>query len=83
LDAEVVELVLRLPRDNDRWGYVRIAGECRKLGVQVSATSVRTILRRHRLGPAPRRRGPSWTQFLRTQLLVRSPVTSWPWRRSA
>jgi hypothetical protein len=33
----------------------------------VSATSVRTILHRHRLGPAPRRSGPSWTEFLRTQ----------------
>src|SRR6266542_6153907 len=39
----------------------------RKLGVKVSATSVRSILRRHRLGPAPRRGGPSWTQFLRAQ----------------
>jgi putative transposase len=67
LDPEVVELVLRLARDNARWGYLRIAGECRKLGVTVSATSVRTILRRHRLSPAPRRGGPSWTQFLRTQ----------------
>jgi putative transposase len=43
LDPEVVELVLRLARDNARWGYVRIVGECRKLGVSVSATSVRTI----------------------------------------
>jgi transposase InsO family protein len=67
LDLEVVELVLRLARDNARWGYVRIAGECRKLGVNVSATSVRTILRRHRLGPAPRRGGPTWTEFLRAQ----------------
>jgi putative transposase len=67
LDLEVVELVVRLARDNPRWGYLRIAGECRKLGVKVSATSVRTILRRHRLGPAPRRGGPSWTQFLRAQ----------------
>jgi putative transposase len=41
--------------------------ECRKLGATVSATSVRTILCRHRLGPAPRRGGPTWTQFLRTQ----------------
>jgi putative transposase len=67
LDSEVVELVLRLARDNARWGYMRIAGECRKLGVTVSATSVRNILRRHRLGPAPRRGGPSWTEFLRMQ----------------
>jgi putative transposase len=46
---------------------MRIVGECRKLGVRVSTTSVRTILRRHRLGPAPRRGGPTWAQFLRTQ----------------
>ena len=39
----------------------------RHLGVTVSATSVRSILRRFRLGPAPRRNGPTWTQFLRAQ----------------
>jgi hypothetical protein len=54
----------------------RIAGERRKLGVAVSATSVRTILRRHRLGPAPRRTGPTWTQFLPAQAAGSSPVTS-------
>jgi transposase InsO family protein len=37
------------------------------LGIRVSASSVRRILRRHGLGPAPRRGGPSWTQFLRAQ----------------
>src|SRR5574342_1381447 len=51
LDAEVVELVLRLARENPRWGYVRLVGECRRLGVRLSASSVRRILRRHRLGP--------------------------------
>jgi putative transposase len=56
-----------LARKNPRWGCQRIVGECVKLGVAVSATSVRTILRRHRLGPAPRRGGPSWSQFLRAQ----------------
>jgi putative transposase len=67
LDEEIVTLVVRLARENRRWGYLRIVGECRNLGVRVSATSVRQILRRHDLGPAPRRGGPSWTQFLRTQ----------------
>jgi putative transposase len=67
LDPQVVELVVRMARENPRWGYLRIAGECRKLGVQVSATSVRRILRRHRLGPAPRRTGQSWAAFLRAQ----------------
>jgi len=66
LDPVVVELVVRLARENPRWGYVRIVGEVRKLGIAVSATSVRRILRRHGIGPAPRRhRGPSWAQFLR------------------
>jgi putative transposase len=66
LDPVVVDLVVRLAREKPRWGYLRIAGECRKLGVRVSATSVRTILRYHGLGPAPRRGGLSWSQFLAT-----------------
>ncbi len=69
IDDEVVALVLRLARENARWGYLRIVGECRKLGVAISATSVRNVrvLRRHRLRPAPRASGPSWSEFLRTQ----------------
>jgi len=67
LDDEVVALVLRLARENPRWGYLRIVGECRKLGVTISATSVRNVLRRHRAGPAPRRSGPSWSEFIRSQ----------------
>jgi len=39
----------------------------KKLGVVVSATAVRGVLRRHGLGPAPRRSGPSWSEFLRAQ----------------
>jgi hypothetical protein len=53
--------------ENARWGCVRISGELRKLGIRVGATTIRTLLRRHGLGPAPRRTGPSWTQFLRAQ----------------
>jgi transposase InsO family protein len=67
LEDDIVALVLRLARENPRWGYLRIVGECRKLGVTISATTVRNVLRRHRLGPAPRRSGPSWSQSLRAQ----------------
>ena len=67
LDPRVVDTVLRLARDNPRWGYQRIKGECAKLGVVISATSVRNIIRRHHLGPAPRRSGPTWIEFLRAQ----------------
>jgi transposase InsO family protein len=47
-------------------GCIRIQGELRKLGIHVSAASVRRILRRHGLGPAPRS-GPTWSEFLRSQ----------------
>jgi putative transposase len=67
LDAEVVALVLRMARENPRWGCVRICGELRKLGIRVGATTIRTLLRRQGLGPAPRRSGPTWMQFLRAQ----------------
>ena len=67
VDAEVVALVLRMARENSRWGCVRICGELRKLGIRVGATTIRTLLRRHGLGPAPRRLGPTWTQFLKAQ----------------
>jgi putative transposase len=67
LPEATVELVVRLARENPRWGYLRIVGEARKCGVGVSATSVRTILHGHGLGPAPRRGGPSWVEFLRAQ----------------
>ena len=57
---------MRLGRENRSWGCVRVQGELRKLGVRVGATSVRRVLRRHGLGPAPRR-GPTWAEFLRAQ----------------
>jgi putative transposase len=66
LDSEVVELVLRLARDT-RAGATCASRVSAASSRTVSATSVRTILRRHRLGPAPRRGDPSWTQFLRAQ----------------
>jgi len=59
--------VLHVARENPRWGYLRIVGECRKLGLNVSATAVRKLLRRHRLGPASRTTGPSWSEFLKAQ----------------
>jgi len=67
LPQETVELIVRLAQENPRWGYLRIVGELKKLGVAVSKTSVAAILRRHRLPPAPRRSGPTWSEFLRTQ----------------
>jgi putative transposase len=67
LGPEVGDLILRLGRENPRWGCVRIQGELRKLGIWVGASTIRRVLRRAGLGPAPRRTGPTWTEFLRAQ----------------
>jgi putative transposase len=67
LSPEIRELVLRFARENPRWGHRRICGELRKLGFMVSATSVRRLLARAGLEPAPRRGGPSWREFLQSQ----------------
>jgi hypothetical protein len=67
LDPAIKKLIVRLGRENPRWGYLRIRGELLKLGVDVSATTIATVLRESGLGPAPRRIGPTWAQFLRLQ----------------
>jgi transposase InsO family protein len=67
VDGRVRELVLRFAGENPGWGYPRIAGELHKLGLRVSLSTIRRILLANRLGPAPRRSGQSWREFLRLQ----------------
>jgi transposase InsO family protein len=66
MSGELVGLIVRLGRENRRWGCVRIQGELRKMGIRVSATSIRRVLRHYGLGPVPRK-GPTWSEFLRAQ----------------
>jgi transposase InsO family protein len=61
------ELILRLANENPHWGYKRIVGELKRLGVTVSATSVRKVLLEAGLQPAPERTRSSWRAFLRAQ----------------
>src|SRR6266550_1726090 len=60
-------LVLRLARENPGWGYRRIHGELAGLGVKIAASTAWEILKKAGIEPVPRRTGPTWSQFLRSQ----------------
>jgi putative transposase len=63
----IARLVVRLAEENPLWGYRRIHGELSKLGLTIAPSTVYEILRAAGIGPAPRRAGPTWRQFLHVQ----------------
>src|SRR5206468_7137854 len=67
VDEEVEQLVVRMAAENPTWGYRRIQGALANLGHSIDKLTVRNILRRHHMDPAPQRRktGMSWAQFLK------------------
>ena len=67
LPTGTVTLVLRLAKENPKWGYRRIHGELAIMGITIAASSVWSILKRHNLNPAPRRSGPTWSELLAAQ----------------
>jgi transposase InsO family protein len=64
---EIEQLVVRMAEENATWGYRRIQGALANLGHSIDKLTVRNILRRHHMDPAPQRRkaGMSWGQFLK------------------
>jgi hypothetical protein len=82
---EIEQLVVRMATENSRWGYRRIQGALSNLGYHISNTTVRNILRRHHIDPAPMRgkAGMSWTQFvtLHLDVLEASGFFAIPWSR--
>jgi putative transposase len=63
------KLVVRMAEEN-AWGYCRIAGEMKKLGHDLCSGTVRNILIKNGLPPAPRRKGMSWKRFIKSHMGV-------------
>jgi putative transposase len=67
VDPQIAALIEQMARENPGWGYRRIQGELLGLGIRVGASTVRRVLKRLRIPPAPHRSRSTWRQFLRTQ----------------
>jgi putative transposase len=78
IDDEVRDLVLRLARENATWGYLRIVGELRKLGIDVSATLVRNVVRTAGVPPAPSADGRTGARSCASTPRRHSPAISSP-----
>ena len=67
MDSRIAALIGQMARENPGWGYKWIQGELLGLGIRVGASTVRRLLKRPWLPPAPQRSRSAWRQFLRTQ----------------
>ena len=65
--AAIRKRVIGIATDNPAWGHRRVQGELVKLGHRIAASTVWQILHDAGIGPAPRRTGPTWKQFLTAQ----------------
>lgn len=65
IDPEKVKQVLKIAEENPLWGYVKIMSTMNDLGHKISHTTVKNILKRHGISPAPdRKRDTSWHRFI-------------------
>jgi len=66
IEPETESLIVRLAKENLRWGYYRIEGELKKLGFVASLTTVRNVLDRNDILPAPVRYGSiGWKKMMK------------------
>ena len=66
---EIVELVLKMVRENESWGYTRVKGALKNLGYTIGRSTIKRILREHGIDPAPiRGKRMPWSKFIKAHL---------------
>jgi hypothetical protein len=80
VDPRIVAAIEQMSRENPGWGYQRIQGELPGLGYRVAASTVRRVLKRLRIPPAPQRNHATWRQFLRTLYRFKTRCTGYELR---
>jgi len=68
-DGEIVELVLKMVRENESWGYTRVKGALKNLGYAIGRSTIKRILREHGIDPAPiREKRMPWSKVIKAHL---------------
>ncbi len=63
----IVDLIVRMAKDNEGWGYDHIQGALKNLGYYISDTTVGNVLKKHGIEPAPDRgKKTTWEKFLKS-----------------
>jgi len=68
IPTEQKELIIAMARANPSWGYNRILGELKKLGIDVSRATIQKTLRENGLEPTPLRRDSTWNRFIQMHM---------------
>ncbi|MBN1652693.1 MAG: transposase [Deltaproteobacteria bacterium] len=65
-NEDITALIVRMAKENPTWRYTRIVGALKNLGIAISRTTVKDILKEHGIEPAPKRgKGMSWSTFIK------------------
>jgi len=70
IEPKLQELIITMARENSGWGYDRIVGALANLGYTISDQTVGSVLKRHGIGPAPKRQNTTWKEFIQSHLAV-------------
>ena len=66
IPSDIEALIVRLAKENPTWGYGKLEGELGKLGYNIGRSTIKAVLKRKRVPPAPLRgkQGSTWRTFL-------------------